>query len=70
MSAVFGLCQDKAARLADRPCPHRPAGRPQAGSQPGSPGEAKRGKGNTTAFPASVEIFGPERCPGSLPGLQ
>ena len=31
----------------------------QVGSQPGSPGEAKRGKGNTTAFSASAEIFGP-----------
>ena len=33
-------------------------GAPQVGSQPGSPGEANRGKGNTTAFSASVEIFG------------
>ena len=40
----------QAARLADRHCPYRPAGRPQAGSQPGNPGEAKRDKGNTAAF--------------------
>ena len=32
-------------------------------SQPSSPGEAKRGKGNTTALSASVEILGPGTMP-------
>ena len=56
-------CRER--RLRALPRPSRPAGRsslspsasraaPHAGSQPGSPGEAKRGKGDTTAFPASL----------------
>jgi hypothetical protein len=53
------LSRDKAAGLADRHCPHRPPAGPQVGSQSGSPGEARRGKGNTSAISASVEIFGP-----------
>jgi hypothetical protein len=36
VSAVFGLCRDKAARLAGRPAPIGPPGGPQAGSQPGN----------------------------------
>jgi len=55
VSAVFGLCRDQAARLADRPFPiGRPGRPPMQGANPGSLGEAKRGKGNTTAFPASL----------------
>ena len=59
-AAAPSLAQPRQSRRAGRSSlSHRPADGPHVGSQPDSPREAKRGKGNTTAFSASVEIFGP-----------
>jgi hypothetical protein len=59
VSAVLEFCQDLAAWLADRPGPISQPGGPQTGRQPGALAGREGGNGNTTAFPARVEIFGP-----------
>lgn len=43
MRAVFVLCRDKTARLADRPCPHRPVGGPIQEASRAAAGKAAAG---------------------------